>query len=284
MPNETLLARTRRMLKTYGLQARKSLGQHFLVDEAAVKQIIKAAELTVKDTVVEVGPGLGIMTGELAKGVGRVIAIELDSQLADILTEIYTNSVNVEIIQGDVLLTDPSSLVGVNGTRDYKVVANLPYYITSAVIRHFLEAQIKPERLVLMTQKEVAEQITAQPGAMSLLSVSVQVYGKPQIVDIVPADSFFPKPNVDSAILRIDVYPQVQGDLHDMEGFFTIVKAGFSANRKQIVNPLSHQLARDRANIISILEKAGIDFHRRAETLAVGEWKRLFETFESEDG
>ena len=272
------------MLKAYGLQARKSLGQHFLVDEAAVKQILTAAELTSRDTVVEVGPGLGLMTEELAKVAGRVIAVELDGRLSEILKEKFANSDRVEIIQEDILSIDPAALVSGHGTHDYKVVANLPYYITSAVIRHFLEAQIKPERLVLMTQKEVAEQITAQPGAMSLLSVSVQVYGKPHIIDIVPAGSFYPEPNVDSAVLKIDVYPQGQLDLKDIEKFFMIVKAGFSANRKQIINPLSHQLVRDRANIIAILDKACIDYHRRAETLTIDEWKRLFETFKSEDG
>jgi 16S rRNA (adenine1518-N6/adenine1519-N6)-dimethyltransferase len=283
MPSDTLLARTKRMLNAYGLQARKSLGQHFLVDEDAVLQILKAAELTTKDTVIEVGPGLGVMTDQLAKNVGRVVAVELDDRLSEILTEKFANKGNVEIIHADILSTDLAALIGRTKSNDYKVVANLPYYITSAVIRYFLEAEIKPERLVLMTQKEVAEQITAQPGAMSLLSVSVQVYGKPQIISIVPAGSFYPPPNVDSAILKIDVYPRSHLGLKDIEGFFTIVKAGFSANRKQIINPLSHQLEMDRPEVLAILEKAGIDYHRRAETLTIEEWKRLFLQFFEKD-
>ncbi len=279
MPTETLLARTKRLLRTYGLQARKGLGQHFLVDSGAVDTILNTAQLTREETVVEVGPGLGVMTDELAKLAGKVIAVELDGKLAGILKEKFGGAKQVEIINQDILKTDLAVLTGDRGTQAYKVVANLPYYITSAVIRHFLEATVKPSLLVLMTQKEVAQQITAPPGEMSLLSVSVQLYGEPKLVDIVPAGSFYPAPRVDSAILSIDVYPTARVGIDDVEGFFTLVKAGFSANRKQIINPLSHQLAMERPDVLALLAKAGIDYHRRAETLTIAEWKRLFEVY-----
>jgi len=276
MPGETLLARTKELLRANGLKARKGLGQNFLVDNAAVEKILAAAALTGKDTVIEVGPGLGIMTGELAKAAGQVIAVELDTTLTEILQAQYAGNPCVKIINADILKTDPSALAQEYGFKQYKVVANLPYYITSAAIRHFLEASLKPEKLVLMTQKEVAKQITAAPGEMSLLAVSVQLYGQPSIVDIVPARSFYPAPGVDSAILKIEVFPSGQAGIDDTEGFFKIVRAAFSANRKQIVNPLSHRLAMPRADVLVLLTKAGIDSHRRAETLTIAEWKRLY--------
>jgi 16S rRNA (adenine1518-N6/adenine1519-N6)-dimethyltransferase len=161
------------------------------------------------------------------------------------------------------------------------VVANLPYYITSAVIRHFLEASVKPGILVLMVQEEVAKQITAQPGQMSLLSVSVQLYGKPTIVSKVSAHCFYPAPNVDSAILKIAVYPRPKIQTGDITGFFDIVRAGFSANRKQLPNSLANGLKVPKNEILPLLEKAGIDPQRRAETLTIDEWGVLYRAFKS---
>jgi 16S rRNA (adenine1518-N6/adenine1519-N6)-dimethyltransferase len=162
---------------------------------------------------------------------------------------------------------------------EYKVVANLPYYITSAVIRHFLEAPAKPAVMVLMVQKEVAQQITARPGEMSLLSVSVQLYGKPTLMSKVGAGCFYPAPNVDSAILKIDVYPKPIVATVDITGFFDIVRAGFSANRKQLPNSLANGLKLPKADIIPLLEQAGIDPKRRAETLTIEEWGTLYRVF-----
>jgi len=283
MPSEILLARTKEMLRANGLKARKGLGQNFLVDGGVVKKILSAAALTEEDTVIEVGPGLGVMTGELAKAAGQVIAVELDATLAGILEAQYDGNPRVKIINADILKTDAAALAEEYGFKRYKVVANLPYYITSAAIRHFLEVSLKPEMLVLMTQKEVAKQITAAPGEMSLLSVSVQLYGKPSIVDKVPARSFHPAPGVDSAILKIEVFQPEQVGVNDIEVFFKIVRAAFSANRKQIVNPLAHRLAMPRADVLALLAKAGIDSHRRAETLTITEWKYLSQTFQNKD-
>ena len=275
MQTESLLTRTKKLLRTYDLRARKGLAQHFLVDGGVVKKILDAAELSPSDTVMEVGPGLGVLTEGLVKAAGRVIAIELDRKFAAILQERIVSS-NLTVVNEDVLKTDPAALLKPRGISDYKVVANLPYYITAPVIRHFLEATPKPRLMVLMVQKEVAKQITAMPGNMSLLSVSVQFYGAPKVVAIVPARSFYPAPKVDSAILKIDVYPRLKVDVDDVNGFFRVVKAGFSANRKQIVNSLSRGLGCAKSEVVPLLEKAGIEPQRRAETLSIEDWGKLY--------
>jgi len=279
MQTESLLTRTKKLLKAYDLHARKGLAQHFLVDGGVVKQILAAAELSPSDTIIEVGPGLGVLTGGLVKSVGKVIAIELDQRLAGLLKEKMASSDNLAVFNEDVLKTDPAQLLAPYGISDYKVVANLPYYITGAVIRHFLEASLKPRLMVLMVQREVAKQITAKPGEMSLLSVSVQVYGVPKIAAKVPARAFYPTPKVDSAVLRIDVYPQPKVAVNNVDEFFRLVKAGFSANRKQLVNSLANGLVIPKTEVLPFLEKAGIDPKRRAETLTIEEWGQLLNIF-----
>jgi 16S rRNA (adenine1518-N6/adenine1519-N6)-dimethyltransferase len=266
-----LLAETRRLLRQSDLRARKGLGQHFLIDGGVLEAIISAAELTPDDLVVEVGPGLGILTRELAQKAGGVVAIELDDKLAALLKKTLASFNNVTIVNGDVLKIEPEGLVG---GRGYKVVANLPYYITSPVLRHFLEAEAKPEAMVVMVQKEVAEAIAAKPGDMSLLSVSVQFYGEPRIITIVPAESFYPAPKIDSAILKIDIYPEPKADV-DEKGFFDTVRAGFAAPRKQLANSLAKGLGREKSAVLPFLQKAKIDPSRRAETLSIGEWAAL---------
>ncbi len=275
-----LLAQTRGRLRRFDLRARKGLGQHFLIDEAVLQQIITAAELTPADIVLEVGPGLGVLTGELAGRAGRVIAIELDKALAALLKQTRSSFDNVTIINEDVLNIDPAALLEELKLKSpYKIVANLPYYITSPVLRHFLEASVKPQMMVVMVQKEVAEEIAAKPGKMSLLSVSVQLYGEPAILDYVPARCFYPAPAVDSAILRVTPYPQPAVDVADTESFFAVVRAGFSAARKQLANSLSRGLGLPKSEALSLLEKAGIVPQRRAETLALEEWARLWRVF-----
>ena len=275
-PN-SLLTRTKKRLRRLGLKARKGLGQHFLVDDEVLAATINAAGITPDDLVVEVGPGLGILTEALAEKAGRVIAIELDDSLAALLKTTLTSFQKVTIINDDVLNIEPGRLVGQN--PGYKVVANLPYYITSPVLRHFLTATVKPGMMVVMVQREVAEAIAAKPGDMSLLSISVQFYGRPEIVRKVPAEAFYPAPEVDSALVRIDLYhePAVAVD----EGsFFELVRAGFAAPRKQLGNSLSQGLGLPKEGILPLLEKAGIDWQRRAETLTLEEWARLWRVFE----
>jgi 16S rRNA (adenine1518-N6/adenine1519-N6)-dimethyltransferase len=273
---ESLLAHTRKMMRRFHLRARKGLGQHFLVDGEALEAVVNAADLQPTDTVIEVGPGLGIMTAELARRGGWVIAIELDDTLAGILMQTLPSD-NVVVLNQDVLGTDPAELF-VSGSphvpaemTSYKVVANLPYYITAPVLRHFLEAAVKPSVMVVMVQKEVAETITAAAGKRSLLSIAVQLYGEPELVRIVPKDSFFPAPAVNSAIIRIRVLAKPRVDV-EADAFFRVVRAGFSAARKQIGNSLAQGLKLTKEASLELLAAADVDPCRRAETLELEEW------------
>ena len=286
LKTESLLTQTRGLLRRFSLRVRKGLGQHFLVDEEVLGLIVSAAQLTSADVVMEIGPGLGVLTRELARQAGWVVAIELDNKLAAILRETLASFSNVTIINEDVLKIDPAALLqeqkppqAISSPLSYKVVANLPYYITSPVLRHFLEASVKPQIMVVMVQKEVAEEIVAKPGRMSLLSISVQLYGEPTIVGYVPARCFYPAPEVDSAILRIALYPQPAVEIADKESFFALVRAGFSASRKQIGNSLAQGLGLPKDEVLSLLEKAGIVSQRRAETLTLEEWGHLWRVF-----
>ena len=283
----SLLTQAKKLLRQSGLRARKGLGQHFLVDDGVRKAILAAAELSPEDTVIEVGPGLGVMTGELAGQAGWVIAIELDNRLAAVLKKTLAPHENVVILNEDILGTDPKALLQESKPsfpaemHPYKVVANLPYYITSPVLRHFLEASVKPEVMIVMVQKEVAEAIVAGPGQRSVLSISVQFYGKPSIVSYVPANAFYPPPEVDSAILKIDVYSHPVVDV-DEKGFFSLVRAGFTAPRKQIGNSLAQGLGIPRNEVLDLLSKADIAAQRRAETFTLEEWAKLWRVYEQE--
>jgi 16S rRNA (adenine1518-N6/adenine1519-N6)-dimethyltransferase len=276
----SLLTQTKRLLRQFDLQARKGLGQHFLIDGEVLRLIASAAELAPADVIVEVGPGLGVLTKELAGQAGRVIAIELDNKLAALLKQTLASFNNVTIINDDVLQIEPEDLLKGQAATGYKVVANLPYYIASPVLRHFLEARAKPQAMVVMVQKEVAEAIVAKAGDMSLLSVGVQFYGKPRIISHVPAQCFYPAPKVDSALLRIDLYPQPAVAVSDESSFFDLVRAGFAAPRKQMVNSLAQGLGRAKTEVLPLLERADIASQRRAETLTLGEWARLWRVFE----
>jgi 16S rRNA (adenine1518-N6/adenine1519-N6)-dimethyltransferase len=271
-----LLAETRRLLRRFDLKARKGLGQHFLVNGEVLDTIIAAAELGPEELVVEVGPGLGIMTRQLAASAGSVVAIELDDGLAALLKTTLASFNNVNIVNDDVLKIEPEELAE---GRAYKVVANLPYYITSPVMRHFLDTAARPETMVVMVQKEVAEAIAAAPGKMSTLSVSVQFYGEPEVIADVPAESFYPPPEVGSAVVRIRVYPRPRVAV-DEAGFFGMVRAGFTAPRKQIANSLARGLGREKNRVLAMLSKAEIDPQRRAETLTIEEWAELWRVSE----
>jgi 16S rRNA (adenine1518-N6/adenine1519-N6)-dimethyltransferase len=261
------------LLRQSGLKARKSLGQHFLIDQAVLDIILETAELSQQDTVIEVGPGLGILTERLATQAGSVVAVELDNQLASLLQRRLASYSNLRVVNADILKVKLSQLLG---RKDrYKVVANLPYYITSPVLRYFVEGSPKPSLMVIMVQKEVGEAIVAGPGKMSLLAVSLQVYSKPKIRSHVPAQSFYPEPKVDSVILRFDMLAEPAVKVGDMNSFFQVVKAGFSSPRKQLHNSLSHGLGMKPADVEPILKQAGIDPQRRAETLNLEEWAKL---------
>jgi 16S rRNA (adenine1518-N6/adenine1519-N6)-dimethyltransferase len=285
---ESLLTRTKQLLRQYELTARKGLGQHFLVNSGVLKKIIRAADLTPSDLILEVGPGLGVLTRELVEQSGYVIAVELDPHMVDLLHKTLADHENYSIINKDVLQVEPLDLVcqekghfppSITDPESYKLVANLPYYITQPIIRHFCEARLKPRTMVIMVQKEVAKNITAAPGDLSILAVSVQFYGRPQIIDYVPARNFYPAPKVDSAIVKIDLYPQPPVAVTSESHFFKIVRAGFSAARKQVANSLAQGLDIPKAEVLFLMQKEGINPQKRAETLTLEEWARLEKIF-----
>jgi 16S rRNA (adenine1518-N6/adenine1519-N6)-dimethyltransferase len=262
------------LLKRYGLHAHKGLGQNFLQDPLALETIVSAAELQATDTVLEIGPGLGSLTRYLAVSAREVVAVELDEGLLPPLKAVLAPYPNVRLIQGNILKLAPKDLIA---EPDYIVVANIPYYITSAVIRHLLENEPKPRRLVLTVQKEVAQRICAKPGDMSLLSLSVQVYGKPRIATHIPAEAFFPAPKVDSAVLCVDIYASPLLNEELLDTFFKLSKAGFSQKRKTLRNSLSSGLRIPPGEAADLLTRANIDPQRRAETLSIEEWGNLSE-------
>jgi 16S rRNA (adenine1518-N6/adenine1519-N6)-dimethyltransferase len=262
------------LLKRFGLRAEKRLGQNFLEDPTALEKIAQAAEIRGEDSVLEIGPGLGSLTRYLAVSAREVIAVELDEKLLPPLKAVLAPYQNIRLIHGNILKLSPYERIH---QPDYLVVANIPYYITSAVIRHLLENEPKPRRIVLTIQKEVAERICAAPGDLSLLALSVQVYGKPEITSHIPASAFYPAPKVDSAIIRIDIYPSPLIPEPLLETFFKLIKAGFSQKRKTLRNSLSSGLHIPPAEAESLLTIADIDPKRRAETLSIEDWKILSE-------
>lgn len=253
-------------LSNRAIRPYKGLGQNFLIDREVLKSVVEAAGLKKTDDIIEIGPGTGILTKELLKKAKRVVAFEKDRRMCQILQESLGNFKNLEIINEDFLKS------GYRPRQSYKVVANLPYYITSPIIRKLLESNKKPESMILMVQKEVGQRICAVPPEMSILSVSVQFYARPNIIRYVSKKSFWPKPKVDSVVIKIT--PLIDADLKpiDADLFFKIVKAGFSHPRKQLLNNLSKGLDIDRKKTEELLKKCGISPQQRAETLSIDEW------------
>lgn len=254
---------------------KKSLGQHFLVDRRAVQRIVDAADLSAADHVLEVGPGRGHLTGALAGRVRGLVAVEIDEALAGTLAARFGDRPNVRVVAADARDVDIRSLVP-PGSR-YKVVANLPYYAASPIVRRFLEADPRPVLMVVMVQLEVALEMAAQPGKMGLLSVATQLYGRPRVVARVPPRAFRPQPKVTSAVVRIDLLDAPAVAFDSEQGFFRIVRAGFSAPRKQLRNSLRNGLDVPADAVDTGLSEAGIDPVRRAQTLTLDEWGRLYE-------
>jgi len=261
----------RTLLRALGLHPQKGFGQNFLVAENIMNKIVAAGAIQPTDTVVEVGPGLGHLTHHLVRLAGRVIAIEIDRGFVRNLRTAFNGVPNLEVVEADVLDVDPATLVG---DQPYKVIANLPYYITTAVLRHFLESARRPAILVVMLQKEVAQRIAAPQGDLNLLAISVQVYGQPKLVTKVPAAAFYPSPNVESAVLKIETFATPRIDV-DPEKFFKVVAAGFSTPRKQIHNALAQRIWLPPGGATEVLEAAGIDPMRRARTVSIEEWNTL---------
>jgi 16S rRNA (adenine1518-N6/adenine1519-N6)-dimethyltransferase len=267
------------ILYRYGIRPSKGLGQNFLVDTKALQRVVAVAQLQEGANVLEVGPGLGSLTRYLAAESARVVAVEVDRKLIAPLRFVLEGYDNVEIVVGDILETDVGSFFG---SQKYFVVANIPYYITSALIRHLLETSHAPSCLVLTLQKEVARRICANPGDMSLLALGVQVYGSPKVEADIPARAFHPVPKVDSAVVRVDLYPEPLIPVTHFDSFFRLAKAGFSQKRKTLRNSLAGGLSWEKSKIETLLQKVGIDSGRRAETLDLNEWGSLTAAFEKD--
>ena len=292
-----LLEELKSLLISHNLWAKKSLGQNFLVDENALDKIIEAADLKPSDNIIEVGPGTGFLTERLIKQVKHVTSVELDRGMVDLLKERFNGVKNLEIIQSDILNFPISSLsfpvasgdresrvsldprfhggdkMGDDG-KQYKVVANIPYYITSPLLKHFLQSDHRPTSIVVLVQKEVAEKVVGKTGK-SLITIETQLFGRPEIVGIVPAKSFYPAPKVDSAILKIEVYKKPLISAAKFDDFLRLVKFGFSQKRKMLSNTLSAGLHMKSSEMSEILKKADINPNLRAENLEICDWERL---------
>lgn len=268
------------LLEKMDIQPKKSLGQNFLQDPNTLEKIANAADIAPSDTVLEIGAGTGALTVKLAQRAAQVLAIEIDERLLPVLHSQLRDFPNVRLYHADILQVNLDALLG---SRPYLVVANLPYYITSRILRHLFEARNKAQRLILTVQQEVAERLVAKPGEMSLLSVSAQFYGKPQIVARLSPSVFYPRPEVASAVVRIDIYDKPPVDVPDEQVFFHVVSAGFGQKRKQLKNSLGSGLAISHAAAADLLRRAGIDPMRRAETLSLEEWAAITRLFAAQD-
>src|SRR5713226_4455720 len=246
----------RNLLYAHGMRPNKSFGQNLLIDRSVLQKIVDAAEIEASDQLLELGAGTGVLTRELARHARRVVAVELERDMLTLLAKTTRNYPNVELIVRNLLFLDPTEVFG---EEPYKLVANLPYYITAPTFRHFLESANAPRLIVVMVQQEVAQRIVAAPGDLSLLAVSIQSYGRPQLVAHVPAAAFYPAPKVDSAILRVDLHAEAPLAREDRDSFFQIVQAGFSERRKQLHNALTHGLHRKNEDIRAWLTAAGIE-------------------------
>ncbi|HZU14176.1 MAG TPA: 16S rRNA (adenine(1518)-N(6)/adenine(1519)-N(6))-dimethyltransferase RsmA [Chloroflexota bacterium] len=254
------------------MRPRKRLGQNFLRDRTFLQKILDAADLQPNDQVLEIGSGTGVLTAEIVKAAAKLIAIELDDALANTLSADYAGNPRVTVWHGNALDFDPCE----HFDTPYKLLGNIPYYITGPILRHYLESACTPSVMVLMVQREVAQRMVAAPGHLSLLGVSVQFYAQPEIVSRVPPGAFYPPPRVESAIVRlVPRQPPVPRGRH--QRFFQLARAGFGTRRKTLTNALGIGLYISRDEARNLLDAAGIDPHRRAETLTLGEWARLAE-------
>ncbi len=260
------------LLQHYGLSPNKTYGQHFLMDETILEDMIDAAKVTEKDTVVEVGPGIGNLTERLLQRGAQVLSLEKDEQFERVLRTLKKQYKNLEYEFTDVLKYNFNS----SGLKNYKVVANIPYYITGKIIQLFLAQDNKPESLTLLIQKEVAQNVVAKPGQLNLLALSVQLYGEAELVTVVPAYKFHPKPKVDSAVINIKLYKTPKYKIQDEKKFFRILKACFAGKRKQIHNTLTNNLGLSKEVTIQILSELKIAATARPQQLTIEQWIELY--------
>lgn len=274
--------RTKEILAKHGFSVKKSLGQNFIVDPNILVNIVAAADLNKDTNVVEVGPGIGALTEPLARASKKVVSFEIDDRLLPVLADTLSPYENVEIVHSDVLKANLSDILSSRLDLDERlmVVANLPYYITTPIIMHFLESEVRIDGLVIMTQKEVGDRITAVPGtkAYGSLSIAIQYYMEAEIAFIVPKTVFVPQPNVDSAIIKLTRRETPSVTVKDEKVFFQVARAAFVQRRKTLWNNLLVRYGKDeetRANLEKVVELAEIDPKRRGETLSLAEFGRL---------
>ncbi len=262
----------RNYLRARNLKPKDYLGQNFLVDESALSEIVKAGDLKPTDTVLEVGPGLGVLTAELVARAGTVWSIEKDAKLYTLLKSEFAGEKKLKLLNEDILRFH----LGRNMISDYKVVANIPYYLTSKLFQYFLESDRLPTLIVLMVQKEVGERVAASAGELSILGISVQVYADVEIVASVPKESFWPVPKVDSVVLKIspkEKYPEIK----DRKLFFRIIKVAFAGKRKQIQNTLAHGFKLNKEDVSKLLTSVGISPTDRPQDLEIRQWIALYQ-------
>jgi 16S rRNA (adenine1518-N6/adenine1519-N6)-dimethyltransferase len=264
------------ILKESGLTPNKGLGQNFLVDPHYLSMVAEAGELTSEDAVLEIGAGIGNLTRYLGCKAGRVVAVEIDQHLFPVLIDLTKQYENIDVVEGNILNFAIEDLVG---STDFVVVANIPYYITSKIIRHLMTSSTQPSRVILTIQEEVAQRICSTSGKNSLLSLSVQVYGRPSIVARIPAGAFYPVPKVESAIVKIDILAEPLIPARNLKIFFSLARAGFGQKRKNLRNSLSASAELDKKSTTELLQSTGIDPNRRAETLSLQEWSVITSTY-----
>lgn len=261
----------KQLLEQHGLTAKKSLGQNFLFDDNVLQKIVDAAQIGADAPVLEIGPGLGHLTLKLVKTAVSLTAVELDQRFLPILHDQLTDYANFELIHGDILEVDVAGVM----KRPFHTVANVPYYITGAILKHLLSAPIKPLNMVLTVQKEVAERLAAAPPNMSLLAATTQYYGTVDYVDTIKAGSFYPRPDVDSAIVRINLHQQLPLDPTNEQKFMRLLKLGFSQKRKQLKNNL-RPYGLNKEALTAVFAKTDVDPTRRPQTLTMSEWHDIF--------
>jgi 16S rRNA (adenine1518-N6/adenine1519-N6)-dimethyltransferase len=266
------------LLRQFKLRPKEDLGQNFLISEQVLDEIVQIAQIKKSDTIIEVGPGLGVLTQELVKKSENVLAVEKDKRFITLLKKYFRSEKNLQIIEQDALRFNFENIKG-----DYKIVANIPYYLTSHLLQVLLALKHTPSRMVLMVQKEVAERLTAKPGALSILGISVQIFADVSIEANVPKENFWPKPKVDSCIILIQ--PKIKfPEIRDQKLFFRILKIAFAGKRKQIHNTLANGLNLTKNEIEKLLSDSKIDSSSRPQELTIEEWIRLYKAFEASQG
>lgn len=279
----TLAAKTKEIIQKYDFSFKKNFGQNFLIDQHVLDKIISAADITKDDTVIEIGPGIGTLTAGIAEHAGKVIAVEIDRTLIPILKDTLSNYDNVEIINNDILKTDINEIAAQNGNRKLKLVANLPYYITTPIIMGILEKNLPVKSITVMIQKEVAFRMKAEPSSKDYgsLSLAVRYYSEPYLVANVPQNCFMPRPNVDSAVIRLDILEKPPVNVKDTQLMFKIIKAAFAQRRKTMLNSLFNTLDFDisKETITMLLNKAGYDEKTRGEKFTLNDFALISDAF-----